>query len=186
MLAPNKIRRVQMNMRPIMTAFVAAMMLVPAAASADLATIWVKGKGTVLSGTGDVYDNLDGTTGFGAEAGVELLGIDLWGEAVSLGKDQFMYSGNLGWDLSLSLVGLRATVGGDVGVVAFKMLEPEPEVIALPTDVQTGLETAGLPASAVTTLETQLNTEVNSQLGTASRYAAGATARARASRRAAG
>jgi len=158
----------------MLTGFIAILMLIPVTASADLASIWLKGKGGMASGTGDVFETIDGKVGYGAEAGIELLGIDLWGEAVALGNDQYAFSGNLGWDLSLKLVGLRWTAGADVGIASFKLAEPENETVVIP-DID------GIPQSVITSLNQDLNSQIDSQLGSTSEYAAGATARIRGS-----
>ena len=55
----------------------------------------------------------------GVEAGIELLGMDLWGEAVWMANSQAMYSGNFGFDLTFGS-DLRVNVGlytGPIGPV---------------------------------------------------------------------
>jgi hypothetical protein len=68
-------------------------------ASADMLTFWVAGQGQVLGGTGDAFAHLDAPLG-GAQAGLEVLGVDLWGEAFAAGADQYLFSLNLGGDVS--------------------------------------------------------------------------------------
>lgn len=87
-------------MRTLTASALALSMLAPIAASADVATFWAAGKADYVTGTGDVYTNFESAAGFGAELGVELVGIDIWGEALRLGDSQFLFSGNIGIDLS--------------------------------------------------------------------------------------
>lgn len=116
--------------------------LAPLPAAADLLTFWVAGKGAYLDGTGDVFTNFDSPFGGGAEAGVEVLGIDLWGEALIMGADQYFFSANLGIDLSFGDK-TRVNVGLFTGPVFF-MIPPqeatEPDFSGLTAEQRTRIE----------------------------------------------
>jgi hypothetical protein len=72
--------------------------LVSSPASADMFNVWVAGQGQVIGGTGDAFSHLDAPAG-GAQAGLEVVGVDLWGEALTMGGDQYLFSLNLGGDV---------------------------------------------------------------------------------------
>ena len=87
-------------MRTLLPSALALLTLMPAVATADFATFWAAGKVDYVTGTGDIYTNFESAAGFGAELGLELVGIDIWGEALRMGDSQFLFSGNIGIDLS--------------------------------------------------------------------------------------
>jgi hypothetical protein len=85
-------------MRPTLPlALVLAAMLSPAPALADTFTGWVAGDAKVLGGTGDTFAAFDGPLG-GVQAGLELFGVDTWGEALFAEGGQYYLSMNLGFD----------------------------------------------------------------------------------------
>ena len=51
----------------------------PIAGQAELFSLYVAGKTGLVDGSGDAFGYFDGPVGSGAEAGVELLGVDVWG-----------------------------------------------------------------------------------------------------------
>ncbi len=81
-------------------ALIVALALAPLPAAADLLTVWAAGKADYLGGTGGVFTNFDSPFGGGVEAGVEVLGIDVFGEALIMGADQYFFSANLGIDFA--------------------------------------------------------------------------------------
>ena len=62
----------------LLTAF-----LVPTVAQADLFSIYVAGKTGFVDGAGDAFDYFDGPIGKGAEAGIELIGVDARMDSIS-------------------------------------------------------------------------------------------------------
>jgi hypothetical protein len=123
--------------------FCVAVAGVPQTAEADLATLYIGAKGETFGGTGDVYKGFDNRFGGGVEAGFELLGIDLFGEAVSLGLDQYLFTANLGFDFGVG-DDVRLQFGAFTGPIFF--LFPEPDEIqgvdfsAIPQDKLQGTE----------------------------------------------
>ena len=108
---------------------VAALTFAPSMAKADILSLWVAGKGDTFNGSGDVFQNFDNRFGGGVEAGLEVLGIDLYGEAISMGLDQYLFTANLGFDISVG-DDIRLTLGVFTGPLFFLFPESE-EVGAL-------------------------------------------------------
>lgn len=93
-------------------------MLSPSIARADVLTVWAAVKGVHTGGSSDLFVNLDSPVAAGVEAGVEVLGIDLFGEALLMGTDQYMFTANLGFDFSFG-DDLRLDVGAFTGPMLF-------------------------------------------------------------------
>jgi hypothetical protein len=130
-------------MNKTLCAALAAGLLAPSFASADILTVWAAGKGEYLSGTGDVFKKFDSDLGYGVAAGVEVIGIDIWGDALIMGSDQFQFSANLGIDLSFGK-DVRVTVGLFTGPMFLVFPEQEVQTLTLSDDVRTVLDSAGL------------------------------------------
>jgi hypothetical protein len=56
---------------------------------ADLFGIWFKPKVSLVSGGGDVFQRFDGSPAGGAEAGLTLLGMSLWGDIEFMSSEQY-------------------------------------------------------------------------------------------------
>ena len=102
----------------------AVLTLAPALAHADLFAVWVAGKGNTFNGSGEVFANFDNRFGGGVEAGIEALGIDLWGEAISMGLDQYLFTANLGFDFAVG-DDVRLSLGVFTGPLFFLFPESE-------------------------------------------------------------
>jgi hypothetical protein len=127
-----------MQLKLLQSLILAFAMCLPAIASADLASVWFAGKGAHIQGTGTVFENVEPGMAFGVEAGAEILNLEVMAEAFILGKDQYMFTGNFGMDFSFEL-GVRLSVGGYLGVILFKMPEPEEQGLTLPSDLRASL-----------------------------------------------
>ena len=68
-----------------LTLLIAAFMM-PANAHADMFSLYVSGKSGIVNGTGTAFTDLNSSFGSGAEAGIELIGIDIFGEALKVGE----------------------------------------------------------------------------------------------------
>lgn len=155
-----------MKRRTLPALLMACVIALPSIASADLVSVWMAGKGSYISGTGGVFENLDPGMAGGAELGIEILNIDLMGEAYLLGGDNYMFTGNIGMDFSLDL-GIRATFGAYLTAFLFKFPEAEAQGLNIDTDV---LMTAGINADE---LEKAYEREFGSTAGELSQWAAG-------------
>jgi hypothetical protein len=124
--------------RPLTLALVA----LPALAHADILTASVAAKGLTTGGTGYLADKWDGPFGYGLEAGVELFGIDVLGEAYMFDSDQYQFSGNLGFDLTFG-EDFRITPGILAGAIVYYLPEPT---------TPSGLDTSTLPADVRATI----------------------------------
>ena len=69
-------------------------------AHADWLSVYAAAKLDSVNGTGEVFENLKPGMAGGLEAGIEVIGIEVWGEAIWMADSQAMYSGNLGFDLT--------------------------------------------------------------------------------------
>lgn len=96
---------------------------------------WVEGRADVYGGSSDLFERFDNRVGLGIEAGFDLA-ITLFGEALFMGTDQYLFSANLGID---GVFGEKArfTIGGYTG--PFIMVFP-------PSPAPTGVDFSGLPA----------------------------------------
>ena len=92
-------------------------------ARADLISVYAAGKFDSVNGTGNVFENIT-WHGWWCRSGIELLHIDLWGEAVWMANSQTMYSANLGFDLTYGS-DFRVNVGVHTGPVFFEMGDTE-------------------------------------------------------------
>lgn len=107
-----------------------ALCAVPAAASADVLGIWMAAKGNTFGGTGDVFQNFDQPFGGGAELGFELLFFSLYGEAIIMSPDQYLFTANLGINFSVGKH-VRLTLGAYTGPLFFLFPEQEVEGVNL-------------------------------------------------------
>lgn len=149
--------------------------VVPSVAQADLISVWVAGKGASISGTGGVFDNLDGAFGGGVEAGIEILGMELMLEGFALGSEQYMFTGNFGFDVGVDL-GVRITAGAYVGIIGFLMPEPEDSGISIPQDIRDQLPGGDSLANSI---ESAYNDAYGAEASSAEKYAGGVQARLR-------
>jgi hypothetical protein len=159
-----------MTTRLVSLLFAALIITAPALASADIASVWIAAKGSHLKGTGSVFDNIDKDLAFGLEAGVELLNLELMLEAFLMGEDQYVFTGNFGMDFSLEL-GVRASVGAYLGVILFKMAEPEDSGFALSNDLKSSLDQ--IQDGLSTTIEDSYNDQYGEQANSLSQWALG-------------
>ncbi len=115
---------------------------VPAAARADVARLWVEGRGDVYGGSSDLFTRFDNDFGLGVEAGLELLGLTVYGEGLMMGTDQYLVTGNLGLD---AIFGEKArfTIGAYTG----------PFLMVFPESSATGVDFSTLPAEQQLALE---------------------------------
>jgi hypothetical protein len=122
--------------------------VVPTVAQADLFSIYVSGKTGYINGNGDAYDHLDSGLGNGAEAGIELLGIDIWADALKMGHEQFYFTANLGFDARFGDK-WRLNLGFFTGPALFMRPEVESEPFALSGTLRSALNTAGIDPTMV-------------------------------------
>ncbi len=135
---------------------------VPGVASADLLTFWAAGKADYVSGSGDVYQRFDQPFGYGAEVGVEVLFIDLWGDALILGDEQFLFTLNLGLDFSFG-DDVRFTIGAFTGPMFFVFPEESAQHLMLDGASRDALITAGLSESQINKFEKAYNDNVETE-----------------------
>ncbi|MEE2787456.1 MAG: hypothetical protein VX589_08965 [Myxococcota bacterium] len=158
-----------------------SLLCAPWTASADLVSAWIAAKGAYINGTGKVYENLDNRFGGGVEFGLELLGIDFpMIEAYILGPDQYMFTGNVGFDVGFG-DDVRFTIGVYTGPILFILPEPNVEEISvtaddfIPADVS-ATERAALEAMygpQAQAFQDQYNETVVAEEGEYSKYAVG-------------
>ncbi len=158
-----------MNRIATFVAVVAA--LAPTAASADVFTVWAAAKGDWVGGTGDVYTRFDEPVGYGAEAGVEVLFIDLWGEALVMGTEQFLFTLNAGFDVAVGDE-TRFVVGLFTGPMFFGFPEQKTESLNIDGDARSALTAAGVSNKDIDAIEDGYNSSLESQ-DELSRFAVG-------------
>ncbi len=145
-----------------------ATLFVPAIAQADLFSMYVAGKTGFVNGSGDAFDYFDRPVGKGAEAGLELVGVDIWGEALKMGEEQYYFTANLGFDGSFGDK-WRLNLGLYTGPVLFMRPKTESEPFELSGSLRSALTTAGVDPSMV---ENEYN-QAQGQEDELNRYALG-------------
>lgn len=111
----------------------------PLVAHADIFQVWAAGKMDYTSGTGDIYKTFDEPFGGGVEGGLELLGIDLWGEALIKGNQQYLFTVNAGFDLTFGKE-VRYMIGLYTGPMFFMFPEQAAQLLEIPNNVANQLD----------------------------------------------
>ncbi len=100
--------------------------LFPSGAEASMFKLWLEGRGDVFSGSSDLFQEFDYPLGGGLELGIEVIEITLFGEAIMLGMDQFLFTLNLGGDFEFGEEDqTRFTIGLYTGPMFFLFPEPD-------------------------------------------------------------
>ena len=127
---------------------VVALFTLPSVAQADMFSMYVSGSSGYVAGQGDSYDYFDQKVGSGAEAGLELLGVDIWGEALKMGQEQYLFTANLGFDLSFGKK-WRTNIGLYTGPIVFMRPEEESAPFALSGTMRSALTAQGIDPTMV-------------------------------------
>ncbi len=109
--------------------------LAPSTADADILTFYAGGKADYVSGAGDVYKRFDSSMGYGAFMGLEVVGLELWADALIMGDGQYLFTTNLGVDLSLGDE-IRFIIGLDTGPMIFRFREQNAAPLVIPNGVR--------------------------------------------------
>ena len=155
----------------------------PKEARADLFGLWVKPKFDYLSGTGDVFKRFEGSPAGGIEAGIELLGLSLWGDYEAMKNEQYWATVNLGIDFALDVSDFTLTLGAYGGGVFFGFPPNEDAQGALDDNsaqISAVFMNAGLPDSAYTSFQSKYK-EIQDSDAAVSNMAFGLNARLRGS-----
>ncbi len=158
-------------MNRLATIAVAVALVLPAVASADVFTVWAAAKGDWVGGTGDVYTRFDEPVAYGAEGGIELLFIDLWGEALIMGTDQFLFTLNVGFDVTIGDE-TRLVLGLFTGPMFFGFPEQKTESLNIDGDVRDALVSGGVSNKDIDAIEDGYNSSLE-QTDELSRFAVG-------------
>jgi len=145
-----------------------AAFIIPANAQADMFSLYVSGKSGYVNGSGSAFTELESSFGAGAEAGVELIGIDIFGEALKVGDGQFYFTANLGFDVTFGDK-WRWTVGAHTGPMVFMSPRETSQPFALSGTARSALTAQGIDPDMV---ETQYN-DVKDVEDELNRYALG-------------
>ena len=147
----------------------AALMLLPVSAQADMFSAYVMGKSGYAHGTGAAFARFDQSFGSGAEAGVEIIGVDLWGEALDMGSSQYMFTANIGYDHTFGKK-WRLTVGAYTGPMMFMFPREESDPLELSGTLRTALTASGMNP---TEIEARYNQQVRGQEEEINQYSLG-------------
>ncbi len=137
-----------MNNNLIKLGALVAFLLAPMTAHADLFSMYVSGKGSYAAGSSNAFNHLDSTVGAGAEAGLELAHVDIWGEALNMGGEQYYFTANLGFDVSFGNK-WRFNMGFYTGPIVFMRPEQESDPFALSGTVRSALSSVGIDPTMV-------------------------------------
>lgn len=116
--------------------------------------VWAAGKGSTFGGTGDVFQSFDNNLGGGVEAGIDLFLLSIYGEAISLGTDQYLFSANAGFSFSVG-DDIRLTMGVFTGPLFFLFPEQETQGVSFSGLSQEQVSALGFGSRAE--LEAQFN-----------------------------
>ena len=146
-------------------------------AQADLLSVYGAAKLDSVSGTGDVFEQLSPGLAGGVEAGIEVIGIDLWGEAIWMGGGQAMYTGNFGFDLTFG-GDVRFNVGLYTGPVFFEMGKSDSESGGLTLSNETNAilaeaEMAGISVPSSAEIQSAYDEAFGNELNTLDNYSFG-------------
>ncbi len=123
------------------------------AAQADILTVSAAAKLETTGSAGYLGDAFDGGLGYGLQADLELIGIDVQAEALMFGNGQFAISPRLGFDMDFG-EDIRITPGVFAGMTMYYLKKPSTpgglDVSALPADVK-----SQFPAGMLDTIQTE-------------------------------
>ena len=169
----------KLRLRPAVLAAASAL-LAPTFAQADLLSLWAAGKGTYLSGTGDVFETFGDQAGGGVELGVHVLFLDVWADIYAMPDSQFFFSANVGPSFSFG-DDLKLTLGAYASFLMFVFPEAEKgrNQLQFSADDRAAIQAAGY-ADDIASIEAAYNNNAE-DLEDLERTAFGIAARARAS-----
>ena len=138
------------RLRLVLTTIIgSSIAVVPGTASADILSAFVAAKAVHVGGSGEVFESFEGPVAAGLEAGIEVLAIDLFGEAMIMGADQYLFTANLGFDFSIG-DDLRIDLGVFTGPVFFTYPPAEAKPVFdlgnLSADERTAIQTGAMAA----------------------------------------
>ena len=116
-------------------------------AQAETFSLWVTGKTAVTGATDNAFSRFDSNLGRGAEAGIELFNVSVFGEALDMGSNQLLLNANIGWDTTWGN-DWRFNMGSFTGPVV--MMFPDAQAKAnTPSPERVALEEQGIDTSAL-------------------------------------
>ena len=148
---------------------IALFALMPMTAQADMFSAYVMGKSDFTNGSGPAFARFEQGFGSGAEAGLEIVGVDLWGEALSMGSGQHLFTANIGYDYTFGKK-WRLTVGAYTGPILFTFPREESEDLTLSGTVRSALSASGVDPDMI---ENRYNDEVKGQEDMINQYSIG-------------
>jgi hypothetical protein len=116
-------------------------------AQAETFSLWVTGKTGVAGASDNAFKRFDSQVGSGAEAGLELFSVSLFGEAINMGTNQMLLTANLGWDTSWG-TDWRFNLGFFTGPVVM-MFPNAQNGVETPSPERVALEEQGIDTSAL-------------------------------------
>lgn len=133
-------------MKRIIALFLVLFTFAPSTASASMFKAWIAGRGDYLDVSGDLFNNRENDFSFGADIGIELLGITAFGEILWLEDEQMLFTLNIGMDFSFGET-VRLHLGGYTGPMFFLFPNADPpagtDLSGLSSTEQSALLSAG-------------------------------------------
>lgn len=124
----------------------------PSVAHADALKFWFAARGNYFSGQSDLFQEFEEPFGGGLEAGLEVIGITLFADAMSMIPknaglpDQWLFTGNLGIDFTFG-TNLRFHIGAYTGPILFLFPQGDPpegvDFDKLSPDTKMAIEASG-------------------------------------------
>jgi transcriptional regulator with XRE-family HTH domain len=118
--------------------------------------VWAAAKSDLLVGQAGIFDTYSSPFGPGVELGFEAVGIDVWGEAMFMGSDEYYFSVDLGLDFEFGS-DVSLLVGAYTGPMFLLFAERPVESFALTDTQRQLLELSGVSRATITALENGYN-----------------------------
>jgi hypothetical protein len=145
-------------------------------AHADIFGIYLRPKIDYIGGTGDVFKKFTPAPSTGLEAGIELLGLTIFADGYWMGQDQFLSSGNIGFDFAFGEK-IQLKLGVYANATLFKFPKEESKGISFTSEETQTLQGYGVDLNS---FEQKFN-QANEQEAQISNLALGVGGKGRAS-----
>lgn len=114
---------------------------------------YIGAKADSVVGQGDAFGRFSNTFGGGAEAGFEIYGIELYGDALILGSEQYYFTLQVGFDMDFAPVdNVRLSVGAFTGPMFFLFPRQEVESASLTPQQREALLASGFSEDTLNSL----------------------------------
>ncbi len=124
--------------------FALALTAMPLTAQADLGGFHVAARADYFTGSGDLFTRFNSDFAYGLELGFEIIGVEIWGEAMMMGSDQYFFSANMGFGWQPTFKEhLSLDLGIYTGPMFFLFPPDKYEKFTMPHELASDMQAAG-------------------------------------------